>query len=286
MTLDGSLGVPFGAPGSGRARYAVAMALYQAGRISAEQLEAFRVAASDDRDGPAALFGERKLPLPAATAPDAETCLQTLRIEADRYLSTLAGPGIAEVRTGLAAVPSDQVRLMPDQGNAVVAAHLASALAPLSLTHPALATAITAARPHLRWITYDAYPPDQIGPSFGSAHAFASLVGAEGNFHADDFDFGLFLIAPHVLYRDHRHLAPELYAPLTGPHGWRFAPDAPLVVKPAHQPVWNTPLRPHLTKVGSVPFLCLFCWTRDNHAAAEILPAGDWNDLEALRLAP
>ena len=57
--------------------------------------------------------------------------------------------------------------------------------------------------------------------------------------------------------------APELYAPLTGPHGWRFAPGRPLIVKPAGEPVWNPPLQPHLTKVGPHPFLCLFAWTRD-----------------------
>ncbi len=46
---------------------------------------------------------------------------------------------------------------------------------------------------------------------------------------------GLFVIAPHVLYRDHAHAAPELYLPLTGPHGWRFAPG-PAQCPPAQCP--------------------------------------------------
>jgi hypothetical protein len=52
------------------------------------------------------------------------------------------------------------------------------------------------------------------------------------------------------------------------------------VAKPAHVPVWNDPLRPHATKVGAVPFLCLFAWTRDVNSPAEVLPAPDWPDIE------
>jgi Dimethlysulfonioproprionate lyase len=148
---------------------------------------------------------------------------------------------------------------------------------------PALKAAITAARPHLRWITYDAYPPAEIGPRFPVAHAFASLIGGNGNIHADDFEAGLFLIAPHTLYRDHRHPAPELYAPLTGPHRWRFGVDAPWEVKPAHAPVWNEPMAVHATAVGDTPFLCIFVWTRDVNLPASVVPAPDWAVMEAAR---
>ena len=137
--------------------------------------------------------------------------------------------------------------------------------------------------PHLDWITYDAFGPS-IGAGYAQGHAYATLIGDKAAISARDFDFGLFLIAPHVLYRDHRHPAPELYAPLTGPHGWRFGVGDPLIVKDAHQPVWNDPNRPHLTKVGPVPFLALFGWTRDVQAVAEVIPAEDWAELEALRL--
>jgi len=87
-----------------------------------------------------------------------------------------------------------------------------------------------------------------------------------------------------MLYRDHHHAAPKLYAPLTGPHGWRFAPNRPLIVKQAHQPVWNDPHQPHLTKVGSIPFLAFFAWTRDIESRAQVLQATDWPELEALHL--
>lgn len=276
-----------GLPGSGRLRYAAAMQLNRAGRLSTEALEVFRICSPRDAEDPLALLKQRGLAqeLPQQVVPSSESTILTLLDEADIYLSALACPGIGELRTGLAKARTGPVTVPLARSNAVVDDFLAEALASLTTTHPALAYAIAAAAPLLQWITYDAYPADQIGEAFRHGHAFASLVGQESPLPAEDFDFGLFLIAPHVLYRDHNHAAPELYAPLTGPHGWRFGPGASLVIKPAHEPVWNDPFAPHLTKVGPTPFLCLFGWTRDVMQAATVLPAADWPELEALRIS-
>jgi hypothetical protein len=282
--MAGLLGVPMGEAGTARARYGRAMALYRSGDLSAAQLEAYRTAAADDTRPPAQVLADRGLPVPEDPAPGPQDLILSLVDEADRYLAPLPGPGVAEVRAGLARWRGGPVTPAGHAPNAVVDAHLGPALAALSADRPALAAAITAAAPHLDWITYDDYPPDEIGPAFARGHAFASLIGEAAAIPAQDFDFGLFVIAPHVLYRDRAHPAPELYAPLTGPHGWRFGPNRPLVLKPAHEPVWNPPLRPHLTKVGPLPFLCLFGWTRDAAAPAQVIPARDWPELEALRL--
>ena len=67
-----------------------------------------------------------------------------------------------------------------------------------------------------------------------------------------------------------------------GPHGWRFGADRPLVMKPAHMPVWNPPEQPHLTRVGPLPFLAIYVWTRDVTLPARILPSTDWDRLEML----
>ena len=217
-------------------------------------------------------------------ALDASADLRACLSEAAAYLATLPRDGVAEIRAGLAQWMDGPVTPFAPRPNAVIDTHLAPALAQLAPTHPALAAAIGAAAPHLPWITYDLYPVEQIGPDFGRAHAYVSLVGEEAVIRAKGFDFGLFLIAPHVLYRDHRHAAAELYMPLTGPHGWRFGPDQPVAIRPAHVPVWNPSLQPHMTKVGAVPFLCFFGWTGDVAAPAEVLPATDWPALEALRL--
>lgn len=272
-----------GQPGSGRLRYAAAMHFHEMGLISPEVLEVYRICSPQDWEDPAGLLAARGLSvnLPPPGAP--EPAIRLLVDQIDRYLATLPGPGVAEVRA-LTARWRDGTVTPSAAPNPVVAAHLTRALDTLEPTRPALAAAIRAAAPHLNWVTYDAYPPDEIGEAFRTGHAFASLIGDGAAIPAEDFDLGLFLVAPHVLYRDHAHPAPELYAPLTGPHGWRFGPGTPLVLKGAHEPVWNLPETPHLTKVGAVPFLCIFGWTKDTDQPARVLPAADWEELEARRI--
>jgi Dimethlysulfonioproprionate lyase len=277
----GLLSAPLGDAGSGRHRYGAAMTLFNAGLIDAAVLEVYRICANLDSEDPSAILAARGLPDPArpGTAP---APLPALAEALDRYLGTLSGPGVAEARAGLAAArataPAPVAAGVP---NAVVAAHLPAAIDALSQTHPALAAAIARAAPALAWVTYDLYPRALIGDAFATGHAYATLMGETSPYAATDFDLGLFLIAPGIVYRDHAHAAPELYVPMTGPHGWRFGPGTPVMQKPAHMPVWNDPHDPHLTQVGRVPFLALFCWTGNVNEPAYVLPADDWAELEA-----
>lgn len=275
------LATPLAEPGSGRHRYGAAMTFYNAGLIGADVLEVYRTCANLDAEDPAAIMAERGLPDVAAASEDPAQKIAALAEAADRYLGTLPGPGVAEVRAGLAAVRPFAPHPQPVASNPVVDAHLQTALDLLENTHPALAAAIAEAAPHLPWVTYDAYPRDLIGDAFATGHAFASIVGEASAIRARDYDLGLFLIAPRVLYRDHAHAAPELYVPLTGPHGWRFGPGLPIVTKPAHEPVWNDPHDPHATRVGDVPFLAIFGWTRDVNVPAYVIAADDWAELES-----
>lgn len=280
------LATPPGVPGSGRLRYAAAMHLHRRGLLGDETLEVFRICAPLDAEDPAALLCARGLDgvAPAGSAPAPAQLLGRLVDAADRYLAGLSGPGIAEVRSLIGRWRGGPVTSRPGAAHPVVAAHLGPALESLGATHPDLAAAIAGAAPHLDWVNYDLYPPEEIGPAFAAGHAFASLIGEEAAIAAEDFDLGLFLIAPDVLYRDHCHAAPELYAPLTGPHGWRFGTAGPLTVLPALHPVWNQPGAVHLTKVGPRPFLCLFAWTRDVSRPARVVPAADWAELERFRI--
>lgn len=283
MSNPNEISLPLGGSRSGRARYAAAMALYNAGQIGPDALEVYRICSLLDSADPARMLAEAGLPQARIPSLTGEVAIRALITAADAYLATLPGPGVAEVRQGLNQWSGGPITARPSAGNTVLETHLPSALAALTSTHPDLAEAIQDAAPWLTWITYDLYG-DTIGTQFAQGHAYASLIGEAAAIPARDYDLGLFLIAPHVLYRDHRHKAPELYAPLTGPHGWRFGPDRPLIVKQAHEPVWNDPYRHHLTKVGPTPFLALFGWTRDVQEAATVIPASDWPELEALRL--
>jgi hypothetical protein len=272
------LHTPLGLPGSGRVRYGAAMELFQRGLIGEAQLDVYREASPFDGRDPAQLLAERGLPAVPQAAATAAASLHALFGAARDYVSSLSHPGQAEVQEGLGrCVPRGPPP--PGKSHPVADRWLRPALSAAAGCQPQLADAITAAAPHLAWVSYDAYPRAEIGDSFAQGHAFASVAGQDAAFAADDFELGIFLIAPHVLYRDHCHPAPELYAPLTGPHGWRFAPGRPLIVKPAGEPVWNPSLQPHLTKVGPVPFLCLFVWTRDVNEPARVIQAKDWEQL-------
>jgi hypothetical protein len=274
---------PLGLPGSGRVRYAAAMALYRAGRLGASELEVYREAAAFDGRDPARMLADLGLaPVPPAPA-DAASLLRALFDQACDHLHPLRHPGQAEVREGLARV-SGPPRPPARVSNPIFDRWFAPALAAADRSCASLTSAIAAAAPHLAWVTYDGYPRDQIGVDMAIGHACALIVGEGAPFAATDFDLGLFLIAPHTLYRDHTHAAPELYAPLTGPHGWRFGPGRPLLLKPALAPVWNPAFQPHLIKVGAVPFLSLFVWTRDLAGPGQVLPATDWPELEKLHL--
>ncbi|MGL4236134.1 MAG: dimethylsulfonioproprionate lyase family protein [Tabrizicola sp.] len=256
------------------------MALWRDGLISAEVLEIYRVASAHDTHDPLLTLREREMPLPPL--PPKESPLRNLYLTARDYLLTLDHAGAEEVRTGLPPDPGPE-HPVPTQTNAVVDRWLSPALQALA-DRPAVSQAIAAAADQLQWITYDLYPRAEIGEAFATGHAYASIMGREAPFAADDFDLGIFLIAPGVLYRDHRHAAPELYAPLTGPHGWRFGVGRPLMVKPAHKPVWNPPFQPHLTKVGRLPFLGFFVWTGDVNETAQVLPSDDWDKVEGVEI--
>lgn len=274
------LQTPLGDPGSARLRYSAAMTLYQSGEISAEVLEVYRSCASLDGQNVQALLADYGLQSPVA----AEIALRDLLAAIDRYIVSLGGAWMPAVRQGIASASTTPVARLTPVPNPVAAQYLEIALKAASADLPGLVDAIRAAQPFLNWFTYGGYDPQLIGPDFPQGHAFTSIIGADAPIKVVDFDLGLFLIAPNVLYRDHHHAAPELYAPITGPHGWRFGVDAPLIIKPAHQPIWNAPFAPHLTKVGPVPFLCIFAWTRDVQGVAQVIPAPDWAVLEALRI--
>jgi hypothetical protein len=213
---------------------------------------------------------------------DAEPALRHLVAEIDSYLTHLKGAdaGIADVRRGLATYGKGPYR--SPVGRAPICGSLNEALdLAREQGNGALADAIALAGPHLPWVTYDAYPHELIGARFPKAHAFLSLIGTGAPFEAEDFDLGLFLVEPRTLYRDRRHPAPELYAPITGPHRWRFGIDDPWQELEANIPVWNEPHRVHATIVGDKPLLAVFAWTRDVNIPATVVPAPDWLEIEA-----
>ena len=166
--------------------------------------------------------------------------MRSLVAEIETYLLQLNDPHIATVLEGMNKWARGPVA--PVQGCTLpVCDHLNAALQEMGKT--SLAKAIADARPFLSWVSYDAYPREEIGARFADNHAFASIIGEGCALAAEDFDLGLFLIAPNLFYRDHHHAAPELYAPLTGPMAGVSNQAIPLFGK--------TPMNLYGTKLGN-----------------------------------
>jgi Dimethlysulfonioproprionate lyase len=200
-----------------------------------------------------------------------EHAIPQLVSEIYRCLGSFDLKGVGDVRAGIARWAKPPLRpVEPHMQSAC--SHLAVAVE--LVQDRKLAESIDAASSLLQWTQYDAYPRAEVGEAFADGHAFASIIGEDAFYQAEDFDLGLFIIAPGIFYPDHHHAAPELYLPLTGPHAWRFLPGQEFEWLNANVPVWNEPWAPHATRTGTAPFLSIYCWTRDVNLPAQIIPAG------------
>jgi hypothetical protein len=208
--------------------------------------------------------------------------LELLRPEIDRFLRLLqdAEGGVARVRARLGEIPDLGAPDPRRAANMPRCGFLDEALR-LAGNGPGSGLAAHLRAAGLHWESYDAYAPETIGADFPRRHAYASLIAGSDPEWRRDFDIGFLLIAPQTLYRDHHHLASELYVPLTGPSQWRFGTGSSWVEKRAGDVVWNPPNRVHATLVGDVPLLCLYAWTENVHAPAVVDVAADWRGIEA-----
>jgi len=147
-----------------------------------------------------------------------------------------------------------------------------------------LKRALHTAKEQLRWRVDDGgfYSGDaDVGDGYKTGNMHALLVGPEGcPFVADDFLLGFFLLTPQTLYRDHKHLAPEIYMPLTGPHGWRFGLGG-WHDHEAGRVIYNAPNDVHATRVYGTPFLALFVWPKNIDTECCVVFADDWAKIEA-----
>lgn len=217
------------------------------------------------------------------SAPQREEAIRMLIAALDDYLTRFDGPGIADVRAGISRFRDGPVQdKAPNRIKAVD--HVETALDWMATHGEApLTGAIRAAMPYLDWRAYDPYPREIIGETYATNHCATILIGEHGLIPAENFDLGLFGFGANILYRDHKHAAPELYAPFTGPNGWRFQPGDALDWRPAHQPVWNEAWAPHAFRSSDIPFLCVYGWTKDVGIPAEMILCDDWAAIEAER---
>ena len=138
---------------------------------------------------------------------------------------------------------------------------LGPALAGAGAAPPPVAShmrAIGALAPRLAW--HPRPGAAAVGQRFLAGHANALVVGQGGLEERDDVRIGITLLAPDVVYPDHRHPPEEVYLVLA-PGAWRQEDG------PWHEPgiggiVHNPPGIRHAMRSGAAPLLATWClWT-------------------------
>jgi len=147
-----------------------------------------------------------------------------------------------------------------------------------------LKAALVAAKDRLHWKIDDGGYYEEgadVGEGYKAGNMHTLLVGPENApVLSNQYLLSLFLLAPHTLYRDHKHCAPELYVTLTGPTAWRVE----LGEWEEHQAgyrLFNPSNVTHATRVDETPFLALFAWELGaSPSVCSVVNAGDWGEIE------
>ncbi len=141
-----------------------------------------------------------------------------------------------------------------------VLAHFDRALA-LARRHElaGLAAALEAARGELRWSQNAAYDEASVGRDLLDGYAYAVLTAPDGPLACESPLCGYLMMAPDLLYRDHRHAPREIYLVLTPGARWCLDGGDWFDVAPGelivHEP-WQT----HAMQTGAEPLLAVAAW--------------------------
>lgn len=191
-------------------------------------------------------------------SPELQAVLDTLAAALGTHVAPVSPAAEATARIlgalDRVAAPSDRppVRFP-------VCDHLAPALGEAVATAPPAvarhAAALGALAPHLIWRRKDGFEGDR---TFFDGHANATIVGPGGLEPRDDVWIGISLVAPGVVYPDHRHPPEEVYLVLSE-GDWRQNDGA------WHAPgkggiVYNPPDIVHAMRAGPrAPLVATWC---------------------------
>ena len=119
-----------------------------------------------------------------------------------------------------------------------------------------------------------------LGEGYKASNLHTLLIApANAKYYHPDFTLGFFLLGPFTLYRDHFHLAPELYVNLSPVSGWRLD-GGEWRDYGAGSLIWNGPNEVHATRSYDHPFFSIFSWVRDTKSLCKLAEKPDWERLE------
>lgn len=123
-------------------------------------------------------------------------------------------------------------------------------------------------------------PGSDVGKRYIESNLHTQLIGPSGIVaKSTEFMLGLFMLGPWTLYKDHSHIAPELYLNLSNKSDWRFD-FGPWQRFGAGSLIWNPSNQVHATMVSEKYFLSIFAWLGHVNCVCEVHPSEDHNQIE------
>ena len=201
--------------------------------------------------------------MPATLAPTFTPTIAALCRHYDRRAKTADALG-QELERILALIPVEtDVALAPPSGAPhPITRHIADALTPKSDRIEGILDPLRRVVQVLPW-RYG-YAPRADAPGLEDNVAWAEFVGPLAPVVSEKVCLGVTLIAPHTLYRLHRHNAVETYYVLSGTARWTA--DG---VTHAHPPgtfILHPSNIVHAMEAGDEPLLAAYTWTGDIQA--------------------
>ena len=125
------------------------------------------------------------------------------------------------------------------------------------------------------------YPSgSDVGIRYIESNLHTQLIGPSGCVaKSTEFMLGVFILGPWTLYKDHSHVAPELYLNLSTKSDWRFN-FGPWQSFGAGSLIWNPSKQVHATLVSEIPFLSIFAWLGQVNCLCEVHHSEDHNQIE------
>jgi hypothetical protein len=120
-----------------------------------------------------------------------------------------------------------------------------------------LAALVAERRAELRW--GQTYSVADFGETFLANYGWLEVFGTRGHFVDDEVAAGLMILGPDIVYPDHRHVAEEIYIPLTGGTEWRTGEDG-FRIRKADEVIHHASNVSHAMRTGKEPLLALYIW--------------------------
>ena len=112
-------------------------------------------------------------------------------------------------------------------------------------------------RPPLRW--RQTYGAGDVAEEFLRNYGYTEVLGPQAPWPAERISCGFLLLGPSTRYPPHRHLAEEIYLPLSGTAHWQQGARG-WEAQPPGTVIHHESGVPHAMQTGSQPLLALYVW--------------------------